>query len=417
MEYDSNALKIVVERAIKSKYYQKKLNESVIENLHNLKLDELPFTFKNDLTSIGKKDIITCDSDQSVNYHESSGTSGVQSYSWLTRNDIISNAKSILSRGIQIINSDNVLIRFPFSLSLPAYFMQETVYQSGANLIPASSRNSIATYPKVLSLLEELEVTVFAGLPRELELLAETAKYTHTNFEKIKKNMRLIILSGELVTKNRIMHLEKLWNTPVRLMYGMTELGNIATHCEYGKFHFNSSDYFIEVFDDELKNRKKEGEKGIAVVTSLNIEGSAKLRFVTNDIVSLHNNQCKCGTTDYEIRIHGRASERVVLNGLFYNSADIHEIVYGLPKVPFDWKLKINEKHLVFYFQYETVKEINKQEIVRHLNNKIPNTEIKVYFVNNLFDIDTLLSNTVSVKPRYIENNHPSNTLENIMGN
>ncbi|MDQ0229061.1 phenylacetate--CoA ligase family protein [Metabacillus malikii] len=397
MELDGAKERAVISRALQSAFYKEKLKSHAMASIQ-----ELPFTSKSELGGLDKKETITSTSRKSLHYHESSGSSGQESYAWYTRDDIIANAKSILSRGINLEQSDYVLIRFPFSLSLPAYFIQEAVYQAGATLIPASSRNTIATYPKVLSLLDELEITVFAGLPRELELLAETAKMTNANFAKIKRNMKLLVISGELVTEKRKQYIEQLWETPVQVMYGMTELGNIATTCEFGYLHFDANDFYVEVFDFELQEQKTFGEKGIAVISSLYQEGSTKLRFVTNDIVSIHD-QCSCGATNV-IDVHGRMSERINVDGNVYDSADIQSLIYGMRQVPFAWKLECTDEKFMFYLQYEDMNGIDEQEIISYLKKQFPSSvQVDVHFDKLLFDTNTLTETTVSMKPKYIE--------------
>src|SRR5690606_3633830 len=139
-----------------------------------------------------------------------------------------------LECGVRLMPDDLVLIRFPFALALPGFLLQQAAWQCGAGVVPASGRTVMMPYPRVLRLIQRLQVTVLAGLPREMELIAETARLLGIDLIRDLPSVRAILVAGELMGKGRRAHLERLWGVPVYNLYGSTETGNIAAMCEYG---------------------------------------------------------------------------------------------------------------------------------------------------------------------------------------
>lgn len=145
--------------------------------------------------------------------------------------------------GVRLTSEDLVLIRFPYAMALPAFLMQHAAWQTGAGVVPASGRTVVTPYPRVLSLMKHLSVTVLAGLPREMELLAEAARLGGSEPSKDFPALRAICVAGELMSDKRREHIEKLWSVPVFNMYGSTETANIATMCENGTMHIVELDF------------------------------------------------------------------------------------------------------------------------------------------------------------------------------
>jgi phenylacetate-CoA ligase len=385
-------------RLISSPFYRRKFPVGISEFNS---FEDIPLTTKEELRSAGSMGLLAVERSLISHYHESSGTTGQPSSSWFTREDVVHNAQQINLSGLKLHKEDLVLIRFPYALFLPAYLIQEASYQCGAGIVPASSRNNVTTYPKILQLMKDLEVTVFAGLPRELELLAETARLLDIDIQTEFPKLRGVWVAGELLTPNRKFHLEQLWGIPVYNLYGSTETGNIAVMCSEGRLHYSEDDYFIEVFDEHM-NTVPQGERGQAVITTLRHEGSPLLRYANGDIISVHPSRCACGSTDQEIRHYGRMSERMNSGNQMMDSYDIQEVLYGLDPVPIAWSVRERDNDCELVLEYSDEQYSNEEKLKQYLYEDLgPGYQPTFVRENSLLDRSELLVSKSSRKPQY----------------
>ncbi|WP_235182784.1 phenylacetate--CoA ligase family protein [Gracilibacillus boraciitolerans] len=250
-------------RIQKSPLYKKKLAhiESNDINLHHL--HTLPLTTKEDLRKAGIFGPLAVDKREIAQYHESTGTTGIPpSSAWFTQRDLLTGGRQLKECGVHLSAEDLILIRFPYAMALPAFLLQQAAWQTGAGVVPASGRTVVTPpYPRVLCLLKQLSVTVLAGLPREMELLAETARLEGTEVSTAFPDLRALCVAGELMSDKRKAHIEKLWQVPVFNMYGSTETANIATMCEYGTMHIIEEDFIVEVLKEDGSEPVANGEK------------------------------------------------------------------------------------------------------------------------------------------------------------
>lgn len=390
-----------------SSFYKKKLENYTLHTLSLNELSSLPFTTKGDLLSVSPYDLIGVDFSEIAHYHESSGTTGKSSSSWFTLEDLKTAGKQLNQMGVELNEKDLVLIRFPFALSCTAFLMQNACTQASAGMLPVSSRSTITPYMKVLELTRKLNVTVFAGLARELEFLIEAARMTGLSVQEAFPNLRAACVAGELLGEQRKKYLEKILGVPVYGFYGSTETANIASMCKHGVMHISEEDFLIEVLDEHTKTPLKLGSKGLLCITTLSHQGSPLLRYINEDIVTVKDANCSCGHLGREIVVHGRAKERIsnssenVLEAL-----DIHEAVYSLEKVPLIWRVIEEEGSLCAIFEYgerpllDAEKEIIESELSRKLNISVI---VKIAENGELIDPQDLVKNTISLKPVYIK--------------
>ena len=55
---------------------------------------------------------------------ESSGTSGIRGYGWYSEQELEKMSDHIINRGVQLSEKDTIMIRFPYTLSLPAHLIE-----------------------------------------------------------------------------------------------------------------------------------------------------------------------------------------------------------------------------------------------------------------------------------------------------
>lgn len=230
-------------RILKSPLYKRKLSDYALNGIGLSHIQTLPLTTKEDLRKAGIFGHLAVDMKEIAQYHESTGTTGEPSAAWFTQKDLMIGGRQLKECGVRLTSEDLVLIRFPYAMALPAFLMQHAAWQTGAGVVPASGRTVVTPYPRVLSLMKHLSVTVLAGLPREMELLAEAARLGGSEPSKDFPALRAICVAGELMSDKRREHIEKLWSVPVFNMYGSTETANIATMCENGTMHIVELDF------------------------------------------------------------------------------------------------------------------------------------------------------------------------------
>jgi len=327
----------LMKRIKNSPLYQRKLDGIELSRVSLDDIQRLPFTSKNELREAGQWGILAVSKKDIAQYHESSGSSGIPSIAWFTRNDLIRGGTQLRRTGDGLTSNDLVLNRFPYALSLPAFYIQEAAWQAGAGIVPSSSRNTITPYPKVLELISQLECTVMAGLPREMELLAETARLLGIDCTSSFPHLRAIWVAGELFPDARKRHIEKLWGVPVYNFFGSTETGNIATMCSQGRLHISEKDFHLEMLELDSATPVEHADLGRLVVTTLSHEGSPLLRYVNEDLVNIRTEACSCGHTGRILTHYGRISDMFYRNGIYLTAKDIHDSIYSLPNVPAAW--------------------------------------------------------------------------------
>jgi phenylacetate-CoA ligase len=391
-------------RLAKSPLYKEKLSEYNLDSIGLDRIQTLPLTTKEDLRKAGTFGHLAVEMKEVAQYHESTGTTGEPSASWFTLEDLRNGGRQLKECGVRLTAEDLVLIRFPYAMALPAFLMQQAAWQSGAGVVPASGRTVVTPYPRVLNLIERLRVTVTAGLPREMELLAEAARLVGSDSNKDFPALRAICVAGELMSDMRREHIEKLWGVPVYNMYGSTETANIAAMCEYGAMHIVEQDFFVEVLYEDGSGPVAQGERGFAAITTLSHQGSPLLRYFNEDIISVEPSLCACGRMMGKLVHYGRSKDRIRFGETILDALDIQEAVYSLSPAPDAWKVLEQENGLHFLLDSHDFGKWSEEDIRSRLSYKlqVPVT-IEIITNSTLLDRVGLVNNVTSTKPVYIQ--------------
>lgn len=388
-------------RILKSPLYKRKLSDYALNGIELSHIQSLPLTTKEDLRKAGIFGHLAVDMKEIAQYHESTGTTGEPSAAWFTQKDLIIGGRQLKECGVRLTSEDLVLIRFPYAMSLPAFLMQHAAWQTGAGVVPASGRTVVTPYPRVLSLMKHLSVTVLAGLPREMELLAEAARLGGSEPSKDFPALRAICVAGELMSDKRREHIEKLWSVPVFNMYGSTETANIATMCENGTMHIVEQDFFVEVLNEDGSSPVAYGERGFAAITTLSHQGSPLLRYFNEDIISVEPCLCDCGRAGTKLVHYGRSKDRIRFGNNVLDAMDIQEAVYSLSPAPDAWKVLEQEKGLHIILDSHDSGKWSEENVCSRLSSRL---QVPVTVeITTLLDRVDLMSNVPSIKPVYIK--------------
>jgi phenylacetate-CoA ligase len=152
-----------------------------------------------------------------------------------------------------------------------------------------------------------------AGFPAYLRHMATVAK------EQMDIDVREIGVKGLLVhlgSEDRTA-VESMWNAKTFDTYGMNETGSIAAECDHRDgLHIYEDAFHVEILDPDSLQAKPDGEKGVIVVTDLFKYLAPMIRYNTNDISTILEGRCPCGSCHRRIGgIWGRADNMVKYKG------------------------------------------------------------------------------------------------------
>jgi len=279
-------------------------------------------TTRKDLTRAGLHGTRAVSLDRVCHYGETSGTTGEPNSTWLTAEDLASNARAIARRHPDVFSPGRILMnRFPF-MAAPAHLMQLVAQQGGGIAIPAGNINWDVPFPRALDLARRTGAHVLAGLPIEPIVLAEIA--TARGLDPAKDlAIDTFFLGGAplpVVLQERI---ERVWGARVIELYGSTETMLLGTSCPARSLHLETGLAHCEIVQLDSDEPAGVDEVGRLVVTTLGVEGSPLVRLDTGDRVR-RLRPCSCGDERPSIVVLGRDNDVIELgNRLFYT----HEII------------------------------------------------------------------------------------------
>lgn len=313
------ALAAAVERARTSPLYAERLRGFTLREVADLA--QLPVTRREDLLRAGLHGTRAVPLERVCHYGETSGTTGASNHTWLTAEDLRSNARRIASRHPDLFGPGRIVLnRFPF-MAAPAHLIQLIAQHGGGISIPAGNINWDVPFPRAFDLARSTGAHVLAGLPLEPVVLAQIAlarglvPAEATAFDTF-------FLGGAPLPPAMRARMAKVWDARVVELYGSTETMLLGTGCVEGTLHLEPGLVHAEILAELGDVPAEPGRDGRLVVTTLGLEGSPLLRFDTGDLVRPVP-PCKCGDPRPGIVVLGRAADRVELAGRVLHSHDL----------------------------------------------------------------------------------------------
>jgi len=324
--YQLERLRDTLAQAANAPFYAPRLRGVCLESVEDLA--RLPLTTKAEVRAASPSGLLAVEPTELFQYHESFGTTGAPASSWMTRSDFENYAAQINHAAVDFRPGDRVVVRFPYAISVPAHIVTQAAHDRGACVIPVSSRSAVSPYPRVIDLLRKLDATVLCCLPTEAIWLAEAARLKGLDSRKDFSSLRALAVAGELLTDARRERIADLWQARVFNLYGCTEAGNIAADCEAGSLHVSWDHFAVEVLDEATGRPVSEGERGIAVVTTLTRRAMPLLRYVLGDSIRLQaEHHCPCGRTAPLLQHYGRDLNLIRYAGRTFFTREIEEIL------------------------------------------------------------------------------------------
>jgi phenylacetate-CoA ligase len=303
-----------------SSFYRKKFDEiglkpSDIQTLDDLQ--KIPFTVKSDLRDNYPFGLVTVPSDEIVEIHASSGTTGNPIVGAYTKADLAI-WQELMARSIYTVGGrrqDVIHIAYGYGLFTGGFGFHYGAQKVGAKIVPASGGMT----QRQIKLMKDLDVTILACTPSFAVYLAETMAQEGI-VPKRDLKLRLGMFGAEPWSNKIRERIEHEMNIAAFDVYGLTELcgPGVSIECEeHAGLHIWEDHFIVETINPDTGEVLPEGSEGELVFTTLTKTGLPMLRYRTRDISLIEAAPCKCGRTHARMaRIQGRSDDMLIIRGV-----------------------------------------------------------------------------------------------------
>ncbi|WP_366922376.1 AMP-binding protein [Metallumcola ferriviriculae] len=287
--------------------------------------------------------------------------------------------------------AERVINTFSYHLT-PAGFMFDSGLRAlGCTVIPAGTGNKELQ----LTMIQQIEVSGFVGLPSYLMALIKDAEDQGLNFAD-SHNIDKALVTAEPLPGSLRHELEQR-GIDTYQSYGTADLGCVAYECSaHSGMHINEG-LILEVVDPNSGHKVALGEPGEIVVTLLNTTYPL-LRFGTGDMGILTDDACTCGRGGKRIKeIIGRVGDAVKVRGLFVHPSQLDRA--------------LNEITDVDYYQALVTREDYKDKLILRIETRgtVPKSTMAAFIANKLrerlrlgVEVDLVTKDTINrQEPRF----------------
>jgi len=261
---------------------------------------------------------------------------------------------------------DCVINTFSYHFT-PAGFMFDSGLRAlGCIVIPAGTGNKELQ----LTLMKQLQVSGYVGLPSYLMALIKEAESEGISFEK-GFCLTKAVVTAEPLPKSLRRELAQR-GIDVYQSYGTADLGCVAYECErHAGMHINEG-VILEIVEPSTGKRAAVGEAGEIVVTLLNTTYPL-LRFGTGDLGVLTHQPCHCGHGGARIKeIMGRVGDAVKVRGLFVHPSQLSKVLGEIPDIDYHQAIIYRQEHKDhFLLKVETRGAVLKSALAAFITNRV----------------------------------------------
>jgi phenylacetate-CoA ligase len=303
-----------------SAFYHKKFDSVGLkpEDIKSLEdLQKIPFTVKSDLRDNYPFGMVAAKSDEIVEIHASSGTTGNPIIGAYTKNDM-DMWQELMARSIYTVGGrrqDVIHIAYGYGLFTGGLGFHYGAQKLGAKIVPASGGMT----QRQIKLMKDLDVTVLACTPSFAVYLAETMAQEGVVPQKDLK-LRLGMFGAEPWSDHIRERIQKDLGINAFDIYGLTELcgPGVSVECEaHDGLHIWEDHFIVETIDPDTGEVLPSGEEGELVFTALTKRGLPILRYRTRDISRINREVCSCGRTHARMkRVTGRSDDMLIIRGV-----------------------------------------------------------------------------------------------------
>src|SRR5690606_15287485 len=108
---------------------------------------------------------------------------------------------------------------------------------------------------ELIEFINRTNPEIISSKPNILNIFMENSQRLGLN---LKFRPKLIVSSGAMLENSLRSQLESYFETKVKSSYNITELGHIGSECPHNYIHFDSTNIYVEILDEE-GNQVKEG--------------------------------------------------------------------------------------------------------------------------------------------------------------
>jgi phenylacetate-CoA ligase len=337
-QHQSNRLnELLAQMLPHNRFYAEKLSgvQLPIESLDQL--DELPFTFKDDLLNAPDGSHYAANRtyplERYVRFHRTSGTRGRPLVVVDTQEDWawwIDCWQYVLDTA-DIGAEDRVMMAFSFGPFIGFWSAFDSVVARGSLVIPAGGLNTLAR----LELVRAHRATCLLCTPSYAMHMAEVA--TDNQIDPTTLDVRRIIVAGEPggSVPNMRRRIEDAWNAEVIDHSGASEVGpwGYADRSRRG-LHVNEAEFIAEFLSVETGKAAGEGELAELVLTTLGRVGAPVIRYRTGDLVRPSwNHEQENRFVLLDGGVLGRSDDMMIIRGVNVFPSSVEQILRGFPEI------------------------------------------------------------------------------------
>jgi len=331
------ALKETVGRALLTPFYKERLGGVGITSADDIEsvsdISKIPFTTKDDLRAAFPYGMLASPLDEVVRMHASSGTTGIPTVIYLSRQDVARWADYVARciYGTGCTKSDvfqNMITYGLFTGGLGFHYGAEEV---GMMVIPSGSGNTT----KQFKLMKDFGTTVVHATPSFL--LHVQSKMEEEGVDPRSLKLKKAFAGAEPYSEDTRRKIEAMLGIDVYNSYGLSEMNGpgVAFECQAKDgMHVWEDGYLTEIVDRDTLKPLPAGETGEIVFTILCRTATPILRYRTRDLSSFYTEPCVCGRTHRRLRrITGRTDDMLIINGVNVFPSQIEEVVMAMKEV------------------------------------------------------------------------------------
>ena len=386
-ELQLQRLQAVVKMAYeKVPYYNKRFTDLKIEpeDIETLEdIEKLPFTSKTDIRDAYPFGMFAVDTEDIVEVHTTSGTTGKPTVSGYTEADLDLwgevMARALTMTGVK--KEDKVQNSYGYGLFTGGMGVHYGGQKIGATVIPISAGNTT----RQLEIMQDFGTTVLTCTPSYGLYLAEVAEREGIDTSKLK--LKAGCFGAEMWTEEMRNKLEERLNISAQNVYGLTEVigPGVAMECsQKNGLHIFEDHFYPEIINPKTLEQLPDGETGELVLTTLTREGMPVIRFRTKDITALRRGACECGRTQVKMdRITGRSDDMLKVRGVIVFPSQIekallkieglepqYQIIVTRPQHLDELEVQVETSPALFSDEVKHIEEV-KKDIENRIHSEI----------------------------------------------
>jgi phenylacetate-CoA ligase len=288
--------------------------------------------------------LLSCDINDIVEIHTSSGTTGKPVVDAYTKKDI-DIWSEVMARTLSMGDTtaeDRVQNAYGYGLFTGGLGVHYGARRIGAMVIPISGGNT----KRQIQIMKDFGTTVLACTPSYSLHLAEAAKEEKVDFSKLP--LKTGMFGAEFWSDNMRKEIEATLHLKAFDIYGLTEIigPGVAAECEkQNLLHVFEDHFYPEIIDPKTGEPLPDREKGELVFTTLTKEGTPVIRYRTRDITYLDRSKCGCGRTHVRMhRILGRTDDMLIIRGVNVFPSQIEEVLLRMEGVEPHYQLLVDRR-------------------------------------------------------------------------